>query len=379
MYELVKEMYGVAPLNLHPPLDGGWSVRTLNGEVHQILTHADDTVGTVKAYIQNNDGPAMVRQRLCIGDVVLDDGQLLANLTPGPISLAVVEVPGYALNYFYIYLQKHDDDVKVRINFEGRLTVQEAMVCILRRTTEMSEVQIIEDIENIYMTNVKNSWDLVRTNSQGTLRVLRNVAGHVLDHTRKMNELMESGSTVMIHRYSVRTARSVASDLGDGSNDAYVPSTGHTVWNRFRERFYRPGTPGAINRDNPEWKPAPAAAANPEADSAEALPAAAANPEAQKHSPKNPDGLAGGWDSLMCETCGQLTAQKKYHQMPGRRDKSSWIMRVYDYQEGRWPNKTPLHIAQVESTMTDMPAVCIARWVRYSKTCSLLGVPCAGL
>ena len=367
-------MYGVAPLNLHPPLDGGWSVRTLNGEVHQILTHADDTVGTVKAYIQNNDGPAMVRQRLCIGDVVLDDGQLLANLTPGPISLVVVEVPEYALNYFYIYLQKHDDDVKVRINFEGRLTVQEAMVCILRKTTEMSEVQIIEDIENIYMTNVKNSWDLPRTNSQGTLRVpSRNVAGHILDHTRKMNELMVSGSTVMIHRYSVRTARSVASDLGDGSNDAYVPSTGHTVWNRFRERFYRPGTPGAINRDNPEWKPAPAAAANPEADSAEALPVQvpAAHPRNGHY------GLAGGWDSLMCETCGQLTAQKKYHQMPGRRDKSSWIMRVYDYQEKKWPTKTPLHKVQTEVTMPDMPAAFIAFWVCQYKTCSHLGAPCA--
>ena len=133
--------------------------------------------------------------------------------------------------------------------------------------------------------------------------------------------------------------------------------------------------PGAAGPDAvpPQEAVAPAAAA-----AAAAIPEAhPAEEHADAHERAGNYGLATGWDNIMCEKCGQVTAQKKYHPSPGRRDKSSWIMRVYDYQEKKWPTKTPLHKVQTEVTMPDMPAAFIAFWVCQYKTCSHLGAPCA--
>ena len=134
--------------------------------------------------------------------------------------------------------------------------------------------------------------------------------------------------------------------------------------------------PGAAGPDAvpPQEAVAPAAAAAAAAAIPEAHPA---EEHAGAHERAGNYGLASGWDNIMCEKCGQLTAQKKYHPMPGKRDKSSWIMRVYDYQEKKWPTKTPLHKVQTEVTMPDMPAAVIAFWVCQYKTCSHLGAPCA--
>ena len=48
------------------------------------------------------------------------------------------------------------------------------------------------------------------------------------------------------------------------------------------------------------------------------------------------------WQTVQCDVCNADCGRYKYHEQPGGRDGPSWLMQVWNTEEGRWGQRAPL-------------------------------------